>query len=328
MSAFRCLTDLHTGFTPATSSSTLCCSMAFDVFISYAHQDKALADATCAKLESEGVRCWQAPRDIAPGADWAASIVDAIESCRVMVLIFSGHTNRSRQVSREVQQAFDRERPVVPFRIENVAPEKSLRYYMDSVHWLDALTPPVEQHIQRLASAVQALLNATQPDADDRMPREAEAGRVTEQEHVEEKQRAKASAELTRAEAESASRPATRWIWKAAVIFGLLIISSAISCYVWWSPFTSAKTYAAIGNFACFDKAEYPDSWRAEAPLCAPYGCNFGKMSQEACLTLGARKQSKTVIHGNTGTTRTNECWLQNSCGNLQPHSEFTLFRM
>jgi hypothetical protein len=309
--------------------------MAFDVFISYAHQDKALADATCAKLESEGIRCWQAPRDIAPSADWAASIVDAIESCRVMVLIFSGHTNRSRQIGREVQQAFDREKPVVPFRIENVTPEKSLRYYMDSVHWLDALTPPVEQHLQRLASAVQALLAATQSEDDaqnDRMPREDESRRPAEQEpmRVEQRQRAaRANAELTRTQTESASRQTRRWIWMAVAAFGLFIISAgAISYYVWWSPHAAAKTYSAVGNFACFDKAVFPDSWRAEAPLCAPYGCNFGKMSQEACLALGARKQSTTVIHGNMGTSRTGECWLQHTCGDLRPHSEFTMFRM
>jgi hypothetical protein len=93
-------------------------------------------------------------------------------------------------------------------------------------------------------------------------------------------------------------------------------------------PPPTTKTYSKVGNLACFSKAEYPDSWREEASLCAPYGCNFGKMSQDACLTLGARKRSKTVIHGNSGTTRTNECWLQHSCGDLRPHSEFTLFRM
>src|ERR1700722_10215794 len=141
-------------------------SMAFDVFISYPHQDKATADAACAKLEAEGIRCWIAPRDIAPSADWAASIIEAIDSCRLMILIFSGHTNRSRQVGREVQQAFDGEKPVVPFRIENVAPEKSLRYYMGSVHWLDALTQPVDQHLQRLTAVVKALLEATAPGAE------------------------------------------------------------------------------------------------------------------------------------------------------------------
>jgi hypothetical protein len=94
------------------------------------------------------------------------------------------------------------------------------------------------------------------------------------------------------------------------------------------SPSLTAKTYSKVGNFACFGKAEYPDSWREEASMCTPYGCNFGKMSEGACLTLGATKGSKTVIHGNTGTSRANECWLQHSCGDLRRHSEFTLFKM
>jgi hypothetical protein len=134
--------------------------MTFDVFISYSHQDKAVADAACAKLESEGIRAWIAPRDIAPSAEWATSIVEAIDQCNLMVLIFSSSSNQSRQVHREVQQAFDGEKPVVPFRIENVLPQKTLRYYMGSVHWLDALTPPLEQHLQKLATSVLSLLGA------------------------------------------------------------------------------------------------------------------------------------------------------------------------
>jgi formylglycine-generating enzyme len=132
--------------------------MAFDVFISHPHQDKAVADAACAKLEAEGIRCWIAPRDIAPSADWAGSIIDAIDGCRVMILIFSEHANRSRQVRREVQHAFEKEKPVVPFRIENVMPEGALAYYMPSVHWLDALTPPVEQHLEKLVASVKSLV--------------------------------------------------------------------------------------------------------------------------------------------------------------------------
>lgn len=102
--------------------------MAFDAFISYPHQDKAVADAACAKLEAHGIRCWIAPRDIAPSAEWAASIVEAIERCKLMVLIFSSYANQSRQVYREVQQAFDVEKPVIPFRIENVLPERAERF--------------------------------------------------------------------------------------------------------------------------------------------------------------------------------------------------------
>ena len=114
---------------------------------------------------------------------------------------------------------------------------------------------------------------------------------------------------------------------KVVVICGLLIISiSAISYYIWWLPLASSKTYSKAGNFACFNEAKYPLSWQDEASFCVQFGCNFGKMSEDACLTLGAKKGSKTVIHGNPGTTRANECWLQHSCGDLRPHSEFTLF--
>jgi TIR domain len=132
--------------------------MAHDVFISYPHHNQAVADAACARLEARGIRCWIAPRDIAPGAEWAASIVDAIRACRALVLIFSSHANESVQVQREVQLGFDQGKPVIPFRIEAIAPEKSLAYYLPSVHWLDASRPPIEQHLDGLVNAVRAAL--------------------------------------------------------------------------------------------------------------------------------------------------------------------------
>ena len=40
-------------------------------------------------MEAKGVRCWMAPRDILPGADWGESIIDAINDAKAMVLVFS-----------------------------------------------------------------------------------------------------------------------------------------------------------------------------------------------------------------------------------------------
>ena len=76
--------------------------MAHEVFISYSTKDKAVADAVCARLEQDNCRCWYAPRDIMPGADWAGSIIEAIEQSKVMVLIFTDFANESRQVLREI----------------------------------------------------------------------------------------------------------------------------------------------------------------------------------------------------------------------------------
>ena len=137
--------------------------MAHDVYISYSHVDKAAADAACATLERSGIRCWIAPRDITPGDEWSAAIVKAIDHCRAMVLIFSTSANNSRQIPREVERAINVGIPLVPVRIEDVVPTQALAYFMSTVHWLDAMTPPFEGHLNRLADSLKALLQVSVP---------------------------------------------------------------------------------------------------------------------------------------------------------------------
>jgi hypothetical protein len=142
--------------------------MAFDVFISYSSKDKTTADATCASLENAGIRCWIAPRDIRPGSEYGEALVDALDHCRALILIFSASANTSPQIRREVERVVSRGKPVVPLRIEDIAPTKSMAYFVGSVHWLDALTPPLEQHLRVLAEAVKGILNldsSTEPVA-------------------------------------------------------------------------------------------------------------------------------------------------------------------
>jgi len=132
--------------------------MAYDVFISYSSHDKAVADAACANLESRGIRCWIAPRDVLPGTPYGEAIIDAIHRARVMVLVLSSHANASGHIPKEVERAVSRGLTIVPLRIENVLPARSLDYFIGSVHWLDALTPPLEQHLENLADTILRIL--------------------------------------------------------------------------------------------------------------------------------------------------------------------------
>ena len=134
--------------------------MEFDVFISYSARDKTAADAACAVLEGAGIRCWIAPRDIRAGSEYGAAIVDAIDRCHVMVLIFSSSANQSHQIHREIERAVSKGVPIVPVRIEEVVPTESMEYFLGAIHWLDALTPPIEKHLQQLAETVRAILQA------------------------------------------------------------------------------------------------------------------------------------------------------------------------
>lgn len=139
--------------------------MAHKVFISYATEDKQIADAVCETLEAHGIKCWYAPRDVTYGRDFDETIVDAICDSRLMILILSSHSNSSAHVKREVQNACmeDSTIPVLPFRVEDVALNKALRYYIGAVHWLDAITPPLESHLDNLVHHVEARLPRTAP---------------------------------------------------------------------------------------------------------------------------------------------------------------------
>lgn len=133
--------------------------MAHDVFISHSSKDKTTADAVCAVLESKSIRCWVAPRDIQPGADWGEAILDGIRGSRVMVLVFSRNANESVQIKREVERAVHHGIPIIPLRIEDILPTGTLEFSISTAHWLDAFTPPMERHLTYLATTVQAILD-------------------------------------------------------------------------------------------------------------------------------------------------------------------------
>ena len=139
--------------------------MPHDVFISHSSQDKEPADAVCAALEGAGIRCWIAPRDVQPGRSFAGEITRAIQRSKVMLLIFSAHSNTSEQVLREVQLAANSRLHIVQFRIADVLPNDDLEYYLSTPHWLDAFTPPLEGHLGRLQTSIKALLALEKTDS-------------------------------------------------------------------------------------------------------------------------------------------------------------------
>jgi hypothetical protein len=134
--------------------------MTRDIFISYSQPDRACAFELVARLEGEGINCWIAPRDIAPSSDWAAEIMDAISAARAMILIFSGSSNQSPQVRREVERAVHKQLSILPFRIEDVLPSKSLEFFLSAQHWMDAFPPPREPHYARLCAYLKLQLRS------------------------------------------------------------------------------------------------------------------------------------------------------------------------
>src|SRR4051794_11114711 len=138
-----------------------------DIFISHSAQDKKVSETICAALEQSGIRCWIAPRDVRAGKSFPGEITRAIQQSKVMLLIFSRHSNSSEQVLREVQLAVDSHLPIVRLRIEDIPLSDDLRYYLSTPHWLDALSHPVSKHIPPVARAIKELLEQSTESSPD-----------------------------------------------------------------------------------------------------------------------------------------------------------------
>jgi hypothetical protein len=139
--------------------------MATDVFISHSSIDRPVADTICAFLEARQIRCWMAPRDILPGEEWGDSILRGIQTCRIMVLVFSKAANDSGPVRSEVDRAVNARKVLIPFRIQNVAPTGAMEFHIGRRHWLEAYQPPMEKHLDYLVRAVRDVLKGPEGEA-------------------------------------------------------------------------------------------------------------------------------------------------------------------
>lgn len=123
-----------------------------DCFISYSHKDEKTAIAIQNILEKNYIRCWIDFRDAMPGEDYAGSIVRAIKASRYFILVLSENSATSSHVLREINSAVNAGITIIPFKIDDSEINDSIEYYVGKTHWLDALTPPMEQHINELVA--------------------------------------------------------------------------------------------------------------------------------------------------------------------------------
>jgi tetratricopeptide (TPR) repeat protein len=128
--------------------------MARDVFISYRHEDQAMADRVRAALEERKVSCWIASRDIGPGQEWASAIVEGIQRCHTFVLILSSNSRNTRQIGRELELADNGNLRMVAFRIEDVQPPPGLLFFLGNVQSVDAFDGQFQQALARLTDAI------------------------------------------------------------------------------------------------------------------------------------------------------------------------------
>jgi TolB-like protein/tetratricopeptide (TPR) repeat protein len=125
-----------------------------DVFVSYASQDGAIANAVVAVLERQGLKCWIAPRDVTPGALYADGIISAINGTRVLVLVLSANSIASPHVGKEVERASSKRRPIITLRTDGAPLTSALEYFLSESQWIDLAADGTDAAFAKLLTAV------------------------------------------------------------------------------------------------------------------------------------------------------------------------------
>src|ERR1700693_2688233 len=134
------------------------------VFLSYASPDAEVANQVCQYLESHGGSCWMAPRDVKPGAAYGDGIVRAINEASALVLVLSASAMASEHVSREVERAASKHKPVVAFRVDAANLSAELEYFLSRSQWIDVAALGMSGALVKLVEAVGRGSASTQPN--------------------------------------------------------------------------------------------------------------------------------------------------------------------
>src|SRR5579871_5902404 len=124
------------------------------VFVSHASADRAFAEALASYLEVRGIRCWIAPRDVAPGALYAEAIVNAISEAPALVLVLSESSVASAHVGKELERASSKRRPIFAIRLDQAQLTPAFEYFLSESQWIEVPALGREAAFARLADAL------------------------------------------------------------------------------------------------------------------------------------------------------------------------------
>ena len=125
--------------------------------ICYATDERTAAATLCRALERTGMRAWIGPRDIPPGAGQKDALSEAVSGAWAVIALVSSSAVRSSEMRQLLEMAARAGKPVLPVRLERITLPPAFAYYLAGPRWVDALSPPFEQHLPAIVAAVRRL---------------------------------------------------------------------------------------------------------------------------------------------------------------------------
>ncbi len=140
-----------------------------DVFISYKAEEFDDANWVKTALETNGIRCWMAPMSIPGGSNYAKEIPQAIREAKVFVLILSERSQLSTWVPKELDQAINEGKTIMPFMLENCRLKDDFNFYLSNVQRYAAYankSAAIEKMIREIRAILGTSAEAPAPEAE------------------------------------------------------------------------------------------------------------------------------------------------------------------
>lgn len=142
--------------------------MKHDVMMSFSKNDSELCLKIKDYLERNGLTCWKAPESIPPGSDYSIEVPTAIAESAVFLLLLSKAAQESKWVIKELINAVNKEKIIIPFRIDGCALDDKFSFHLSNVQIIDCsynLEASLEKLVEEIKASIRGERRQKNPDS-------------------------------------------------------------------------------------------------------------------------------------------------------------------
>jgi hypothetical protein len=108
-----------------------------DVMVSYSSKNRTEVMRWVHRLRSAGVAVWIDQGGIDGAQRWGEEIVNAIDSCKTVLLMISRTSMESENIMKEVSLAWESGKKFLPLRLEEAKIPKSMQYQLAGIQHIN-----------------------------------------------------------------------------------------------------------------------------------------------------------------------------------------------
>ncbi|MEA1946266.1 MAG: TIR domain-containing protein [Thermodesulfobacteriota bacterium] len=138
-----------------------------EVFICYASQNRDQVQEIVLRLEAAGVRVWRDQEKILGGSNFDQEIIKGIKGSKVLMLMCTDASLRSKNVRQEIHLAWKYDVPLLPLLLEPVSFPEQIEYFLVGLQWIEVLGHPHEKWFPQALCSIESICrkgSATSPE--------------------------------------------------------------------------------------------------------------------------------------------------------------------